>query len=302
MKTLLVMDIGGTHIKCGAMKNGVPSIVPQHALTRSVINNDPIGELAKQIERACQLLNIDRQYLDAVVATIPGLLAPDLNQVLFSGNIPQLNGRYLATELSAQLQLPVYLERDVILLLQGEWLKGAGKDTQHVLGIFFGTGVGAACLDNGRPFRGNGFALEIGHIPFKGNGHSLQRPEFKPHCLENYVSGRVLEAIAARHTTLISDLFVSAINNPVLAEEINNFITDMAMATASLMTLFSPQRTIVGGGICHMCGFPYDRFRQQVMALLPITRSDATLNLCRDELGWQAVLHGAAVRLGWHTW
>jgi len=303
MNPFLVMDIGGTHIKFGVMKNGKPSVLQQHISTRLLANNDPIIELTKQINKACQLLNINLQDMDAVVATVPGLLDSDLDKVHFSGNIPQLNGRRLATELFAQLDLPVYLERDVILLLQGQWAKGAGQNIKYLLGIFFGTGVGAAFLENGRPFRGSGFALEIGHIPFRGLGRSLQRPDFKPHCLENYVSGRALEAISQRYNIAISNLFLACINNPLLAKEIDCFIDDMAMVTAAAISLFSPQTTVVGGGIFHMAGFPYDRFRQKVMAMLPITHAgeaDATLDLRRDELGWQAVLYGATVLLGLH--
>jgi len=295
MNKLLVIDIGGTHIKFGVMENGQPRVLSQHVSTHLLAQNDPIIELAKQVNKACQLLNINQQDIDAVVATVPGLLANDRDQVHFSGNIPQLNGRRLATELSAQLQLPVYLEHDVILLLQGEWLGGAGKNIQYLLGIFFGTGVGVAWLENGQPFRGSGTALEIGHIPFRGLGHSLQRPHFNPHCLENYVSGRMLETIASRHKTPISDIFLAGTNNPDLAEEIDYFIDNMAMATALVMTLFSPQAIIVGGGICHMASFPYDHFRQKVVAMLPITH--ATLELRSDELGWSAVLYGATVRL-----
>jgi len=304
MNSFLVMDIGGTHIKFGVMKNGKPCVLQQHISTRLLEKNDPIIELAKQINKACQLLNINLQNIEAVVATVPGMLDTDLDKVHFSGNIPQLNGRRLATELSAQLNLPVYLERDVILLLQGHWAKAAEQNIKYLLGIFFGTGVGAAFLENGRPFRGSGFALEIGHIPFRGLVPSLQRPDFKPHCLENYVSGRVLEAIAQKHNVTISNLFLACKNNSILAKEIDYFIDDMAMVTAATITLFSPQTTVVGGGICHMAGFPYDCFRQKVMAMLPITHvgeADATLDLRSDELGWQAVLYGATVRLGLHV-
>jgi len=302
MNIFLVIDIGGTHIKFGVMENGVPRVLQPPLSTRSLINNDPIIELAKQIEHACQLLAINQNAIDAIVVTVPGILDNDLDTVHFSGNIPSLNGKRLATQLSAQVSLPVYLEHDVILLLQGEWLKGAGKNTNSLLGIFFGTGVGAAYLENGTPFRGNGFALEIGHIPFRGLGHSLNRPDFKPNCLENYVSGRALEAIAQRHNTRISDVFLACINNAELKKEIDCFIDDMAMATAVLMTLFSPQTLVMGGGICHMEAFPYEYFRQQLqfMTPVPITQTGATLEVRRAELGWPAVLYGATVRLGLH--
>jgi len=296
-----VVDIGGTHIKFGLMAHGVPRILTRHFPASALHHEAPVDALADLIHQACQFLGITANTLDAVVATVPGFLEPDLDRVHVASNIPQLNGRRLATELSARLHLPVYLERDVILLLQGEWQAGAGRGAQHLLGVFFGTGVGAAWLDHGRPFRGSGFALEIGHIPFRGSAHSGHGDGEPPPRLEQAVSGRTLEAIAKRHSTDISGIFLAAANHPGIRQEIDHFICDMAVATATAITLFSPQRLVVGGGICHMAGFPYDLFAQQVMALTPQAYSKTTLDLRRAELGWQAALHGATVRLAHPT-
>jgi len=297
MNTFLVIDIGGTHIKFGVMEHGTPRVLGRHVPARSLCSDDPVMKLARHALDACQQLRLERGRIDAIVVTVPGFLDTDRDYIHFCDNVPQLNGHRLASELSAYLQIPVYLERDVILLLQGEWCAGAGKNAHHLLGVFFGTGVGAAFLEHGRPFRGSGFALEIGHIPFRGAGHSLARPGFMPLSLENHISGRALEAIAARHGTEISRVFAVSSGQPVLAQEIDEFIRGMAMVTAIAVTLFSPERVVIGGGICHMEGFPDDFFMREVAAMVPMAHIGVTLDLHRDELGWQAVLHGAKVRL-----
>jgi predicted NBD/HSP70 family sugar kinase len=61
---------------------------------------------------------------DAVVSTIPGFLDPDRDHVRFAGNIPELNGRAVASELQARTGIPITLERDAILSLRGEWRGG----------------------------------------------------------------------------------------------------------------------------------------------------------------------------------
>jgi len=295
MTRFLVVDIGGTHIKFGLMEDGTPRILGQHFPASTLHNDHPVSALAQLIHHACQLLEVSTDKLDAIVATVPGFLAPDLDRVHFAGNILQLNGRRLASELSAQLHLPVYLERDAILLLQGEWQAGAGRGAPHLLGVFCGTDSGAAWLDHGRPFRGSGFALEIGHIPFRSIATSAHQPLQQ---LEQHVSGRVLATISARHAIEISGIFPACAGNPGLQQEIDDFIHDMAAATVTVIALFSPQRLVIGGGICHMVGFPYDLFAQQVMALAPqVYTTGAPLDLRRAELGWQAALYGAAVRL-----
>jgi len=117
MKTFMVIDIGGTHIKFGLMEDGCPRVLARHFPASALHNDNPVHALAGLVHHACQLLEISADGLDAIVATVPGFLAPDLDRVHFAGNILQLNGRSLASEMSAQLHIPVYLERDDVTCL-----------------------------------------------------------------------------------------------------------------------------------------------------------------------------------------
>ncbi len=160
-------------------------------------NQDPVASLAEMIS-----IMIEEAALapDIVVSTVPGFLDIDEDRILFAANIPELNSRQLASELGAKIGIPVLLERDSVLALIGECLAGSAQSTDNVLGLFFGTGVGAAFLQDGRPFRGAGWALEIGHIPFKGEGHQCEG--VRSDCLESYISGRALQMIADRHARI----------------------------------------------------------------------------------------------------
>lgn len=188
----------------------------------------------------------------------------------------------------------VLLERDAILLLRGEWARGAGQGAKHLLGLFFGTGVGGAFLEDGKPFRGSGFALEIGSMPFKRLGRSLEG--LRPDCLETYVSGRVLAAIADRHGTAIGDIFIEARQRPALKVELDGFVRDMAMAIAEAVAVLSPDVTVVGGGICAMQGFPRDELRRLTEAIAPVSEMGRLLNLRWAELGWMAAEESAVLR------
>src|ERR1700722_11707628 len=79
---------------------------------------------------------------------------------------------------------------------------------------FIDTGVGAAFMDGGKPFRGAGWALEIGLMPFCGQGRV---PEgVRADCLEAYASGRALRGIAGRYEVAIDGIFRAAASNPPL--------------------------------------------------------------------------------------
>lgn len=291
MMRILVIDIGGTHIKFLAVEGDDQRELGRHFPTEALRTANPIESFARMIEDVCGELAFKP---DAVVSTVPGFLNPDLDLVHYAGNVPELNGHRLASELSARLGLAVHLERDSILLLQGEWVAGAGQGASQLLGIFFGTGVGGAYLQDGVPFRGAGFSMEIGSIPFKGLGRTLDG--LRPDCLETYVSGRVLAEIASRHQVPINQVFMRAADDPALRQDVDAFIRDMAMAVATAVALLSPDTTVVGGGICFMQGFSREAFERVFDEVAPVAETGGKHSLRWAELGWKAAGFGAALR------
>jgi predicted NBD/HSP70 family sugar kinase len=285
---VLVIDIGGTSAKFGGIREGRPLPASRQVATSALRDGDPVANLARLIGTIGDELLGGAQ---AVVASIPGFLDPDRDLVRFAGNIPEFNGRRIATELRSRTGLPVLLERDAVIALRGEWKAGAGMGVENLLGLFFGTGVGGAFLTRGQPFRGSGFSLEIGNMPFKGEGRELAG--MRTDCLEAYVSGRVLRAIADRHGVPIGEIFQHARAGGRLGEDIAAFVKDQAIAVGMAFSLFSPDAIVLGGGICAMAGFPLDRLRQLVVENSTVREVGAALDLRPAQLGWAAALHGA---------
>ncbi len=59
----------------------------------------------------------------------------------------------------------------VTLGFLGEWLAGAARGRQNVLGVWMGTGIGGGLVLDGRPFTGSlGGAGEIGHMIVQPGG------------------------------------------------------------------------------------------------------------------------------------
>ena len=285
---ILVIDIGGTSVKFGYSLKGVPHDYTRRFETAELRAGDPIERLATMIRTVIAEARITPAL---VVSTVPGFLDSDEDRVLFAGNILQLNGRRLASELMAKIGIPVILERDSVLALIGETTAGVGQGARTALGIFFGTGVGAAFVEDGRPFRGAGWALEIGHMPFKGEGRQLDG--MRKDALEGYVSGRVLQLIAERHSVPIDAVFSAGADLPALAQELDTFVRDQAFVIGTAIALFSPELTILGGGLVDMAGFPKSRLAELVAANAPIAETGRPVALCWAGLGWRSALFGA---------
>jgi predicted NBD/HSP70 family sugar kinase len=283
-----VVDIGGTNVKFGFSLDGVPHsevrLFPSDELRRQ----DPVVSLAAMTRT---FLAETKLVPDTIVSTVPGFVDTDGDRIIFAANLPQLNNLRLASEWAKLMGIPVVLERDAVLSLIGEHLAGAARGADTVLGLFFGTGVGAAFLERGRPFRGAGWALEVGHMPFKGQRAEVDTS--RSECLEVYVSGRVLQTIANLHHTPIESLFAMRSHNQALAQDLDVFVHDQASAVAVAVAMFSPQVLLIGGGVCEMSGFPREQLAGLIETSFPFAHTGRAMDLRWATLGWRSVLHGA---------
>jgi allose kinase len=284
--TILVADIGGTSMKLGAVVDGVAQRGSERVSSSVLRSDDPVCALHAILSK---FTDAHALHPNAVVLTVPGFIDRDFDHILYTVNIPQLQGLPLATLLSQRLGVPVLLERDAVLLLQGEMVQGVAQGCDNVLGIYFGTGVGAALVDNGHVFRGAGWALEIGHMPIHGD--APPQDGLKADCLEVYASGRRLDQLAATYDVGVDALFEQEAS-PALSADLAIFVRDQAFAIASSLLMFCPQTLVLGGGVLEMRGYPRDALIAQIKtrASLPPGRP---LDIRFATRGWKAVLDAA---------
>jgi len=290
MSTLLVADIGGTSIKIGFVIDGKPHSYTRVFPTHHVRNSDPVDSLARLIAAATDEAQLTS---DMIIATVPGFLDKAAKHVLFAANVPELNGCPLVDELTRATKVPVILERDVVMSLMGEYAAGGCKGAASVLGLFFGTGVGASYLDQGHAFRGAGWALEIGHMPYTGARRWLGSN--RAECLEAYVSGKVLEQIASEHDVAIGDIFTAAKTDAELADHVEDFVLNQALAVGSAVAILSPETILLGGGICEMTHFPKEKLVAAIRSSFPFEQVGQAVDIRWATLGWQSVLYGASL-------
>ena len=70
-----------------------------------------------------------------------------------------------------EFQVPVEIQNDANACAIAEWMMGAGKGTQNMIFLTFGTGMGAGLILNGKIYSGtNDLGGEIGHIRMADEG------------------------------------------------------------------------------------------------------------------------------------
>lgn len=158
MRTMITcFDIGGSAIKCAVAaadgRIGVLQRVPTPAH-----DFDAFTAAMRELIAAGGASR-------GVAISIAGVIDPASGRIKCA-NIPCIDGRTLAADLTAALGLPVWIINDADSFALAEAQAGAGRGHANVFGLILGTGVGGGLLYGGRLVGGpGGFAGEWGHGP-----------------------------------------------------------------------------------------------------------------------------------------
>lgn len=150
---ILAFDIGGSRIKAARSHNG---------------QLHPLGETATPTDDFAAFtaaLAAFHTTESAVAISITGVVDSITGRIKVA-NLPCLDGRNVAADLEAALNLPVLILNDADCFAMAEATHGAGRDHRNVFGIILGTGVGGGLVLNGQIVTGpGGYAGEWGHGP-----------------------------------------------------------------------------------------------------------------------------------------
>ncbi len=273
------IDVGGTSFRAGTVSPDGTLRRFSKVPTGQVFHTpDPMGDL-------CAFLTDWRRSggeIEAVSIGLPGTLDRERRVLVQAPNIPFLESLPVADRLEEVLGVPVFLERDVsMLLLQDMACSGISREG-IVAGIYYGTGIGNAICIDGRLLAGrNGAAGELGHIP--ADGSTLPCGCGNTGCLENLAGGKYLAELCrgVYAGTAIGDLFLRRGGEPLLTQ----FVDRMAMAAATEINILDPDAVIIGGGVPCMAGFPLDLLRERILARTrkPLPADNLTLLFTGDD-------------------
>ena len=203
----LGIDIGGT--KCAVIagtgdmkileKRGFPTETgkgPGHAINL-LLNS------ASEIVRT-----LGPENLKAIGISCGGPLDSVKGIVQSPPNLPGWNDIPVVKLFRDKFSVPVFLQNDANACALAEWKFGAGKGTQNMIFLTFGTGMGGGIIINGRLYSGtNDLAGEVGHIRLDDDG---PRAYGKKGSFEGYCSGTGIALLARQ---IVSEKF--ALNQTV---------------------------------------------------------------------------------------
>ncbi len=208
----------------------------------------------------------NRLSITAVGVSVPGIAYSKTGNV-WAPNIIGWSNFPLLKEIKKNISrdIEIKIDSDRTCYILGEIWQGAAKNCKDAIYMAVGTGIGAGILINGKILRGaNDIAGAIGWL-------ALDRPYQTKYdqcgCFEYHASGDGIARVAAellkndvnKKSTLNTidinkltsyDVFKAYEDGDEIAKKtLDISIEYWGMATANLVSLFNPEKIILGGGI-----------------------------------------------------
>ena len=259
MKMILGMDIGGTNFRSAFIDSNYNIEDFRIEDTSEILTGE--STLEKLSEYTANLLKAKDSAPLAIVAGLPSTVDKSNRFVYSTPNIKGLDNVDIAACIEKVCNVPVFVIRDVCLLLLNDIHDNNLKKEGFILGFYIGTGFGNAISLNGEIIVGkHGVAGELGHIPIFGKTDICSCGNRG--CIEMYASGKRLAEIRDNHFNgkAFDSLLENYPDHPVVAE----FIENMAIGIASEITILDPEEVILGGGVIIRKGFPRKKLEMAI--------------------------------------
>jgi glucokinase len=289
----LGLDLGGTNIK---------AVVVEHDDDGwRVLDQDQVGTPAAQgpDRVVARLAEVGAEAIGrcpgvgTVGIGIPGLYDPIAGTTRFLVNIPGAwAGKPVAGPVGDALGCPTALINDARAFGLAELRLGAGRGATAMIGLTLGTGVGGVVAIDGRIYQGrDGTGGEL--------GHQTLDPEGPPcgcgnrGCLEAYArADRIAEACGSR--TVEDAIAKARAGDPRARAGLERVGRYLGVGIANMITVITPQRVVIGGGVAASVDMLLDAIRDEVGRHV-FTTSMEGVEIVPAELGTWAGAIGAAI-------
>jgi glucokinase len=260
--SLLSIDLGGTKLAVGVFdKDGKLLFSKDHPLA---------GRQGKQvgafiIENIKSIIRSDFAPVEAIGVSVPGI-SNSKNGTVWAPNIPGWDNYPLLSEIkSVAGNIPVAVESDRSCYILGEMWQGNARGTGNAIAVAVGTGIGAGIVVDGNVLHGAGDI--IGAIGWMALHHPFKKEYVQCGCFEYNASGNGLAKVAKQlieenknYSGVLKNKAPSEITShdifkaydqkdPVAIRVIDNAIQYWGMAIANLISIFNPEKILLGGGV-----------------------------------------------------
>lgn len=259
------IDLGATKVNFATFsENGI--ITSKETILLGKRTGKKVGELISgKIKDLIKSSEAQGDEINSIGVSVPGISNIKTGTV-WAPNIPGWENYPLLQEIkNVAGDIPVYIDSDRACYILGEFWKGNAQGCRDAVFLSVGTGIGAGIMVNGEVLRGShDIAGAIGWMALNKPFHDKY---ISCGCFEYHASGEGIVRIA-RETLSLNDKYTGNLGNKLTAEltsydvfnaydngdvialrVLEQCIEYWGMAVANIISLFNPEKIILGGGI-----------------------------------------------------
>ena len=258
----ICIDIGGTSTKYAILnKNGelfVNGMIPTRVTKNKNYILTDIKELVKDLLEQYKMYEIK-----GICISSAGVVDPDKGEIIFSGpTIPEYKGTRIKQEIEKTFDILCEVENDVNCAALGEYWQGAGKNSESMVCLTLGTGIGGAVILNGKLLNGIGYtAGEIGYMEV--NGEHIQNIASAKTLVKLIQEKKEKEGIKGKITGF--NIFeLAKQGDEICIDAISTIIKNLSVGIRNIIYLLNPQVIVIGGGIAEQKEYMEEKIREEV--------------------------------------
>lgn len=308
LDSFLGVDIGGTKMRAGLVSRS-GQILDVKLTSTPRDPEEVLGALFDIVNEAISSADLPVRGIGIGAA---GLVDVNAGIVRYAPNLSYREVPITAA-IAEKFGLPVTLDNDATCAGYAEFRLGAGRDTNDMVMVTLGTGIGGGFIFGGHVYRGaHGFAAEIGHMVVDPDGPRCGCGQLG--CWERLASGTALGEMAreAAGTSPGSAILEAAGGD--IAEVRGEHVSAAALSgdraaievvqalgrnvgagLANLGNIIDPKKFVIGGGLARLGEILLEPARMELAAKLEGTGYRPEIPVVQASLGDDAGMIGGAL-------
>ena len=293
---ILGIDIGGT--KCAVVlgKDEIGENVEDTLIAKkkfaTLVGRGWQAIVGELLDTAAQVLAENgvtdpKTQLKAIGISCGGPLDSRRGTINCPPNLPDWDNVPIVRMFTDRFGVPVVLQNDANACAVAEWKFGAGRGTENMMFLTFGTGMGAGLILNGKLYSGtNDLAGEVGHIRLAPDGPVGygKKGSFEGFCSGGGIAdlGRLMltdakkrgEQTALNENDLTAkSIAEAAINGDKVAEAVyDECAKRLGQALAIFVDILNPEAIVIGSIFARNTEFFADTVQKTIAAeALPVS-------------------------------
>ncbi|MDQ7815651.1 MAG: ROK family protein [Melioribacteraceae bacterium] len=306
---IISIDLGGTKI-LSALIDVNNKIKSKEKIPTELINGKEglVNSIVQSIKKVMKENEVTEREIKAISLGVPGTVNPYTGIISNAPNLGIKNFN-IKEALLKHFSIPLLIENDVNLAGLGIKKFETGEETNNMLVVFVGTGIGGALFFDGKIYRGSTFfAGEIGHMKVNSRGSLLSKDKNSTFELlasrtaivrdikKELKKGKksILKEYSSPTKLLKSKGLALAVkkSDPLAVKYVSKSAVTIGTVLGNLVTLLNLDTIVLGGGVFEAMGdFMMPKVRKAfIKSVLP--EPGKTVKIVQTKLGDDAAIYG----------